>query len=233
MTSVVYRFSSELEARIAENVITYGDVKQRIAEKFNFRSDRTRLVIKFDDIYEIPPKDEQEVEKNRWLIVQRLPRFRDDKSKKYCAAQTASIKTTGQPTPALRIDDESLKKFRRSHPRRVFDWLPIREYLQRLLKSQDFARVCWKPKENWADPLEVLRFLRRIRSKLTRIPFEALENYFQFRTDFAGTVYFSRYCGRHDEYLVALERIFFGIFEEDFTMSTSDDKHSHLSVCCN
>lgn len=231
MASVVYRFSSELESRIVENVITYGDVKQRIAEKFNFRSDRTRLVIKFDDIYEITPKDEQEVEKNRWLIVQRLPRFRDDNYRD--AAKTTSIKTTGQPTPALRNDDESLKKFRRSHPRRVLDWLPIREYLQRLLKSQDFARVCWKPKENCLDPLEVLRFLRRIRSKLTRMPFEALVNYFQFRTDFAGTVYFSRYCGRQDEYLVALERIFFGLFEEDFTMSTSDDTHSHSTVCCN
>lgn len=232
MASVVYRLSSELQERIAKNVITYGDVKEQIAQDLHLRTDRTRLIIKFEDT-EVTPADQEPVTKNRRLIVQRLPILLDGRCTdgveevvldKFRSARTASIKTTGQPTPSLRKDNECLEKYRRMQPFKDLEWREIREYLQGLLRSQRFmvddsTHLSCKSKRDFTDKLEIRNYLRCIQSKLTRNPFEAFEDYLVFRNVFKGTVYFSRYCGRHNEYFIALERIFYGLFEQDF-MST-------------
>ena len=228
MTHVVYRFSCERDERLARNVSTYQQVKERIAEDCKLRSDRTRLVLKFDDEHnESTPIDENQVEKNRRLIVQRLPVVTDESvltsseasarqsRDRFLSAKVARIKTTGQPIRSLRSDNASLETCRKQQGYDiVVRWEQIRTALSkyRPVRHQSPDSYALSP----ADEANVLDFLRRIRRNLDRSPALALEYFFRFRSTCKGTVYCARYCGRQSEYLLALERIYYGLFERDF-----------------
>ena len=224
MTHVVYRFASERDQRLVKNVHTYREVKDRIADDCKLRSGRTHLVLKFDEDENVevsPPKDDNEVEKNRRLIVWRLPILVDDDDKiknEFRSASTASVKTTGRPVQSLRLGNQDLENCRRQQPRDVVvKWKAIWSKLSkcprvRRLSSQEdsWPRVDLKAKST------VLKRLRGIRKNLKHRPCLALADFTCFRNTYKGTVYSARYCGRRSEYLLALERLYYGMFESDF-----------------
>ena len=220
----MYRFSCEREERLASNVWTYHDVKQRIREDCKLRNDRTRLILKFDDDVESTPIDEDQVQKNRRLVVQRLPILNDGATsskngscQRFPSARTSSIKTTGQPTPSLRKDNDSLEACRRRQPYdTLMKWNQIRRKLSKCRRVLHESRDPWRSSMN--NKVTVLGFLRQIRTNLNRYPSVALDDFDDFRAAYKGTVYFARYCGRRGEHMIALERIFYGLFEQDFAI---------------
>ena len=232
---MVYRFASEQDERVARDVWTYGDVKTRIAEDCTLRKDRTRLVLKFDDdVNEDTPIDENPVQRTRRLIVQRLPPIFTPKAscnsdtgedillEKFPSARSAKIKTTGQPTPSLYAVNDSLEACRRARPFDASRWKDIRGQIYKLMQSQrgllyTSDRV-WPYQARWSDDrsVAVLNSLRQIQFELQQNPNEALQLFHHFRTAHKGTVYTAKYCGRKKEVLIALERIFYGLFEQDF-----------------
>lgn len=235
MADVVYRFSSEQDERVARDVRTYADVKKRISEDCMLRKDRTRLVLKFDDdVNENTPIDEKPVERTRRLIVQRLPpvftpraspksdTVEDILLEKFPSARSAKIKTTGQPTPSLFAVSDSLETCRRARPFDASRWNDIRGQIYKLLKSHRGLLYTsdseWPYHARWTNNHReaVLNSLRQIQFELHRNPREALELFHHFRTAHKGTVYTAKYCGRKKEVLIALERIFYGLFEQDF-----------------